>query len=106
MGNLSCYKLKIARNLSAEKSDKFCCYVEWYRIFANYCDERLAKRKVHYFEDTTVALDRVVMIDEDAWTNQYRLISEVIDTKVLKPTSSPNPVSANKEEENNITLLQ
>ena len=40
-----------------KKSDKFCCYVEWYRIFANYCDERLPRRKEHYLEDTTVALD-------------------------------------------------
>ena len=57
-------------------------------------------------EDTAVALDRVVMIDEDAWTNQYRLVSEMIDTKMLKPSTSPNPVSANKEEENNIILLK
>ena len=89
-----------------KKSDKFCCYIKWYRIFANYCDKRLARRKIHYFEDTTVALDRVVMIDEDAWTNQYRLVSEMINTKVLKPSTSPNPVSANKEEENNIILLK
>ena len=46
------------------------------------------------------------MIDEDAWTNQYRLVSEMIDRKVLKPSTSPNSVSGNKEEENNIILLK
>ena len=88
-----------------KKSDKFCCYIEWYRIFVNNCDERLARRKVHYFEDTTVALDRVVMIDDNAWTNQYRLVSEMIDTKVLKLTSA-HPILANKKEESNIILLK
>ena len=85
-----------------KKSGKFCCYIEWYRIFTNYCDERQTRRKVHYFEDTTVALDRIVMIDEDTWTNRYRLVSEMIDTKVLKPTSSTHPILANKEEENKL----
>ena len=34
------------------------------------------------------------MIDDDVWTNRYRLVSEMIDTKVLKPIS---PILADKE---------
>ena len=42
------------------------------------------------------------MIDDDVWTNQYRLVSEMIDTKVLKPIS---PILADKEIEKSIIIL-
>ena len=66
-----------------KKFDKFCFYVDWNKPFINFCDQRLARRKLHFFEDVCVALDRVFLVDEDAWTNNYRLISEVIDGKVM-----------------------
>ena len=55
-------KLQLAYH--EKKFTKFCFYIDWHKLFINFCDERLARRKMHYFEDVCVALDRICLIDE------------------------------------------
>ena len=74
---------KLQQAYHDKKFTKFCFYIDWHKLFINFCDERLARRKMHYFEDVCVALDRICLIDEDSISRQYRLVSEMIDGKVL-----------------------
>ena len=70
------------------KEDKFCCFIEWYRIWVNFCDKRLAAKHIYYFEQASVAVDRVVMIEESEHSKEFRLSAEMIDVYVLWPSSS------------------
>ena len=49
---------KLQQAYHEKKYEKFCFYIDWHKLFINFCDERLARRKIHYFEDVCVALDR------------------------------------------------
>ena len=70
--------------------NKFCWFLEWYRIWLNFCDRRLAQKRIYYFEEVSVALDKVIMIEESEHSGEYRLLSEMIDAHVMLPTK---PVS-------------
>ena len=74
---------KLQQAYHEKRYEKFCFYNDWHKLFINFCDERLARRKMHYFEDVCVALDRICLIDEDAYSRHYRLISEMVDGKVI-----------------------
>ena len=78
--------------------EKFCCFIEWCKVFINFVDERLARRKMHYFEDVCVALDRICLIEDEAWTRQYRLVCEMISAKsMLADSNKFEPVGLEKE---------
>ena len=65
--------------------NKFCWFLEWYKIWINYCDERLAQNRLYYFEEASIAIDKVIMIEEDEYSRSYSLSSEMIDAHVMLP---------------------
>ena len=71
----------------ASKEDKFCRFIEWCRIWVNFCDKRLASKHIYYFEEASVAIDRVIMIKESEHSKEFRLSAEIIDPHVLWPSS-------------------
>ena len=71
-----------------EKEEKFCWFLEWYRIWLNFCDRRLAQIRIYYFEEASVAIDKVVMIEESQYSKEFRLIAEMIDAHVILPNES------------------
>ena len=77
------------------KEDKFCWFIQWYRIWVNFCDKRLAAKHIYYFEEASVEVDRVVMIEESEHSKEFRLSAEMIDAHVLWPSSSVS--SSNQE---------
>ena len=85
-----------------QKYEKYCCFIEWCKVFINFVDERLAGRKMRYFED--VALDRICLIEDEAWTRQYRLVCEMISAKSM--LSSSNNFVEISGEEKEILLLK
>ena len=92
----------ILRKLEKAYHDKrfknFCFYIDWSKPFINFCDERLARRKLHYFEDACIALDRICLADEDSVARHYRLISEMVDGKIMsKIDNFSDLVEAKKE---------
>ena len=42
---------KLEKAYHEKKFKKFCFYTDCSKPFINFCDERLATRKMHYFED-------------------------------------------------------
>ena len=63
--------------------NKFCWFIEWYRIWINFCDKRLARKRLYCFEEASVALDKIILINEDEYIREYRLISEMVDAHVM-----------------------
>ena len=89
---------RLEEEYQKQKLEMFCCYIEWYKIFINFIDERLARRRMHYFEDVCVALDRICLIGDKAWTRQYRLVCEMISAKsMLSNTNKFEPLGLEKE---------
>ena len=74
---------RLEEEYQKQKHEKFCCFVEWCKVFINFIDERPARRKMHYFEDVCVALDRVCLTDDAKWSRQYRLVCEMISAKSM-----------------------
>ena len=95
---------KLEKAYQEKKFENFCCYIDWCKLFINFCDERLARRKLHYFEDVCVALDRICLIDDDAWTRNYRLISEIVDGKVMSKID--NFIHPIDQEEKEVVLFK
>ena len=65
--------------------NKFCWFVEWYKIWINFCDYRFSSKRLYHFEESSVAVDRIVLEEEDEYSRWYRLDSELIDAHVLLP---------------------
>ena len=67
------------------KTEKCLSFIEWNKIWLDYCDEDLVPRNVYRFEEASVAIDNVLNISEDKFTKQFRLKSELIDAHVILP---------------------
>ena len=76
---------KIREAVHGEK--KFCWFIEWYRIWLSFCNKRLAPKHVYHFEEASVAIDKVILIDETEYSKEFRLIAEMINAHVLLPGS-------------------
>ena len=50
---------------------KFCWFLEWHRIWLNVCDKRLTPRHIYHFEEATVAIDKVVMIEQNEYQKEF-----------------------------------
>ena len=76
---------KIAQLLMKEEAseNKFCWFVEWYKLWINFCDYRFSSKRLYHFEESSVAIDRIVLIEEGKWSRWYDLESELIDAHVL-----------------------
>ena len=71
--------------IEMQKHDKFCLFLEHYRVWID-CDERLAPKHMHYFEEAAVAFDQVIQTDDDFnWSKEYRLDVSIIDCHVMLP---------------------
>ena len=50
---------------------KFSWFLEWHRIWLNVCDKRLTPRHIYHFEEATVAIDKVVMIEQNEYQKEF-----------------------------------
>ena len=75
---------------AVNKEDKFCWFIEWYSIWLNFCDRRLAQKRIYYFEfeEVSVAIDKIIMIEESQYSKEFHLLAEMIDAHVMLPTES------------------
>ena len=102
---------KIAQLLMKEvaSKNKFCWFVEWYKLWINSCDYRFSSKRLHHFEESTVAIDRIVLIEEDKWSRWYGLESELIDGHVLLPPEkkkkSKKSADLSQNEKGDVILL-
>ena len=67
------------------KDKKFCWFVEWYRIWLTLCDKRLTPMHVYHFEEASIAIEEINLIDETEYSKEFRLITEMVDAHVLLP---------------------
>ena len=81
----TCWKIAQLLMKEVASENKFCWFAEWYKIWINFCDYRFSSKHLYHFEESSVAIDRIVLEEEDQWSCWYRLDSELIDAHVLLP---------------------
>ena len=61
---------KIAQFLMKEvpSENKFCWFVEWYKLWINFSDDRFSSKRLYHFEKSSVAIDRIALVEEDKWS--------------------------------------
>ena len=56
----------------AENNEKkFCLFLEWHRIWLNFCDKIFTPRHIYHFEEAAVAIDKVVMIKQNEYEKNF-----------------------------------
>ena len=75
---------KVRESINQEK--KCSWFIEWNRIWLNFCDKRLTRKQIYHFEEAAVAVDKVIIITDTEFVKEFRLVSEMIDAHVLLPS--------------------
>ena len=75
---------KVRQAVNEER--KYCWFIEWYTISLNFCDKRLTPRHIYHFEEASVAIEKVVLIDENEHSKEFRREAEMIDAHILLPS--------------------
>ena len=66
-----------------------CWFLECYNVTID-SDRELLSRCLYYFEDIIIAFDQVIQIDNDSRAKVYRIICNLIESKVKLSSLSRN----------------
>ena len=63
----TCWKIAQLLMKEVASENKFCWFVEWYKIWIKFCDYRFLPKRLYHFEESSVAIDKIVLMEEKEW---------------------------------------
>ena len=81
----ACWKIAQLLMNKVASENKFYWFTEWYKIWISFCDNRFSSKFLYHSEESSIAIGRVVMMEEDKYSRWYILDSELSDAHVLLP---------------------